>query len=160
MANNTSIEMWTREQCEDYLKQYPKSLKSEAVRKRLNYLAPKQHLDEQRKVSSAKVTDVLGSVAQTKDDTRHIPETSSSKTYVKPQSTLANPQKQTINTTNVDKHERDMDVVGKVILSVLVFGLCAFIIWIIKEIGGVDSTIYSAPCCAVVGIPLLRRIWK
>jgi len=41
MTNNNPIETWTREQCEEYLNQYPKSLKSEAVRKRLENLTPK-----------------------------------------------------------------------------------------------------------------------
>lgn len=40
MQNNNPIEIWTREQCEAYLKQYPKSLRSDAVRKRLEFFKP------------------------------------------------------------------------------------------------------------------------
>ena len=32
---NKPIEQWTRQECEEYLKQYPKSLNSDIVRKRL-----------------------------------------------------------------------------------------------------------------------------
>ena len=34
------IEQWTRQECEEYLAQYPKSLRSEAVRKRLESFQP------------------------------------------------------------------------------------------------------------------------
>lgn len=34
------IEQWTRQECEEYLKQYPKSLNSDAVRRRLDFFKP------------------------------------------------------------------------------------------------------------------------
>jgi hypothetical protein len=47
MVNNNPIEQWSREQCEEYLKHYPKSFNSEAVRKR--YQAFSKEIESERK---------------------------------------------------------------------------------------------------------------
>lgn len=158
MPNNNPIDTWTREECEEYLKQYPKSLKSDAVRKRLRFLTPLPQPPKQSKAENT--NNVVDAVAQTKGETTHIPEESVTKFNVKPQTETDGSQKQATGTTYVDEHENGMAVVGKVVLTILVFALCTGIILLFQNITGNKSFYITGPVSGSIGIPLINKIWQ
>lgn len=165
MTNNNPIETWTRKQCEEYLRQYPKSLKSEAVKKHLENLGPKPEPTpappKPSNVGSVNnVADVVGAVARAKDNTGRTPESLASKPNFKPQPKTEGPQKQGTGTSYVDEHEKGMAVVGKVILSVLAVALCLLLGWGITELFGVSYGLAGKVVSMALAAPLEAWIWK
>jgi len=165
MTNNNPIEIWTREQCEEYLNQYPKSLKSEAVRKRLENLTPKPEPNPvPSRPSKAgnvnNVADVVEAVARAKDNTVRTPARPTSKPNVKSQPKTDGSQKQGTRTAYVDDHEKIMAVVGKVILSVLALVLCLLLGWGVAELFGVSYGLAGKFVSLAVAAPLEAWIWK
>jgi hypothetical protein len=153
------IEKWTREQCEEYLKQYPKSLNSEAVRKRLAFLTPEAPSPEQKK-SEQNAADLVEFVKTAKKGEQSGSATSKPQSTSKTQTNSAQRPKPNTGSTYVDPHEKDMAVVGKAVLTILVLVLCFGIVMLCVELLGGESAIYTGPVCAGVAIPLANKIWK
>ena len=163
MSTNDPIEKWTREQCEGYLKQYPSSLKSDAVRKRLRVLTPQPQTPQPPKATkigyNGNVADVVGAVKGAKEGST-IPPKNTTHGF-KSQSTSAGQQK-TSGSTYVDELEKGMAIVGKVVLTILVIVLCVGIVWLYSEFTG-DSSFRAYvyyPVGSVVFVPLMIKIWK
>ena len=117
---NNSIETWTREECEEYLKHYHKSLKSDAVRKRLRALTPQppqpQRPQETPLVgNNINVVDVVGAVMQMKEEAEHSSKNPTSQPSSKSKQTMAVQQKSEHN--DLDK-ERKREEVRETVNSV------------------------------------------
>ena len=111
MPNNNSIDTWTREECEEYLKHFSKSLKSDAVRKRLRALTPQPQPTQPPKTpivgNNVNVADVVGTVKQTKESDSYPPKNQTTKQGAKPQSTSNSQQNQMGGSSSVDEHDRE-----------------------------------------------------
>lgn len=168
MLTNISIETWTRKQCEEYLKQYPSSLKSDAVRKRLRALTPpqppkpqpSQPPKSQKAGNNSNVADVVGAVKQTKEGAFYPQKNQTTKLGAKPQSTSNSQQNQTGGSSSVDEHDRLMAVVGKVFLSILALALCIGLGWGMTELFGVSYGLAGRVVSGAVAVPLEALIWK
>lgn len=56
-TENKSVEKWTRQECEDYLKSYPDSFRAEAVRKRYEVFKPEIEAEKQDEIAQQKKDD-------------------------------------------------------------------------------------------------------
>ena len=56
-TENNSVEKWTRQECEDYLENYPDSFRAEAVRKRYEVFKPEIEAEKQDEIAQQKKDD-------------------------------------------------------------------------------------------------------
>lgn len=160
MPNNNSIDTWTREECEEYLKQYPKSLKSDAVRKRFRVLIPQPQPTSKTAGNDTNVAEVVDAVKQTKEGMNCPPKDQSLTLEDILQSSSIGQQEQSTSSTHVDAHENGMAFVGKVVLSVLAFALCIVLVWGLAELFGVSFGLAGKAVSVAVAVPLEAWIWK
>lgn len=162
MPNNNPIDTWTREECEEYLKQFSKSLKSDAVRKRLRVLTPQPQQQPNSKTAGndTNVAEVVDAVKQTKEGMNCPPNDQPLNIEDILQSSSIGQQEQSTSSTHVDAHENGMAFVGKVVLSVLAFALCIVLVWGLAELFGVSFGLAGKAVSVAVAVPLEAWIWK
>lgn len=156
----TTIDTWTREQCEEYLNKYPHSLNSEAVRKRLESLTPSPKPSGSTKAENTNnVADIVDGVKRAKEDASNPPHKTTPKLQGESYQTPAGMQRKATG-SYVDEHEKDMAVVGKVVLSVLALAVCLGLGWGLTELFGISYGLAAKGVSVLVATPIETWIWK
>ena len=149
------IEQWTRQECEEYLAQYPKSLRSEAVRKRLCLLTlqPSETKPDEAE-NTQTTTDVNVSAAKIKEDERCG--------YKKPASNpIDEPQPLGNSRQNAAGKGRDVPgIVGSVVLSILAIALCYGVYFLVTEVIGWEQPLLAGAIGTGILFPLWKEIWS
>lgn len=155
------LEEFTKEQMMDYLVQYPKGIKAEALQLQLvqclflqeildmlkdsNPIIPKAILNARKKEFERESHSVMRqSMAKTKNET-------------KKQNDVKKEEPQVVVVDNGDK---TMEVIGKIFLSILLVIGVFVVIYIVTVLFGIKNQHWIYPFGFAVVIPLWKSIWN
>ncbi len=160
------LEEFTKEQMMDYLVQYPKGIKAEALQLQLvqclslqeildmlkdsNPIIPKAILNARKKEFEKQLHSVMRqSLANTKTDVKKQENTTNN-----------NGKEEEPKVVAVDNGDKTMEVIGKIFLSLLVIAGAFGIIYLVFYVLKVKQRSLIVPFWAVCVVPLLKSIWS
>lgn len=159
------LEEFTKEQMMDYLVQYPKGIKAEALQLQLvqclslqeildmlkdsNPIIPKAILNARKKEFERELHSVMRqSMANTKNETK------------KQNNTNNDVKKEEPKVVVVDNGDKTMEVIGKIFLSILLVIGVFVVIYIVTVLFGIKNQHWIYPFGFAVVIPLWKSIWS
>lgn len=159
------LEEFTKEQMMDYLVQYPKGIKAEALQLQLvqclslqeildmlkdsNPIIPKAILNARKKEFERESHSVMRqSMANTKNETK------------KQNNTNNDVKKEEPKVVVVDNGDKTMEVIGKIFLSILLVIGVFVVIYIVTVLFGIKNQHWIYPFGFAVVIPLWKSIWS
>lgn len=159
------LEEFTKEQMMDYLVQYPKGIKAEALQLQLvqclslqeildmlkdsNPIIPKAILNARKKEFERESHSVMRqSMANTKNETKKQNNTNNDVKKEKPKVVV------------VDNGDKTMEVIGKIFLSILLVIGVFVVIYIVTVLFGIENQHWIYPFGFAVVIPLWKSIWN
>lgn len=159
------LEEFTKEQMMDYLVQYPKGIKAEALQLQLvqclslqeildmlkdsNPIIPKAILNAGKKEFERELHSVMRqSMANTKNETK------------KQNNTNNDVKKEEPKVVVVDNGDKTMEVIGKIFLSILLVIGVFVVIYIVTVLFGIKNQHWIYPFGFAVVIPLWKSIWS
>lgn len=159
-AQTKPIEQWTRQECEEYLAQYPKSLRSEAVRIRLESFSPapkpdthaQQFENEQQADANASLSEILDSILGNAIRREQSGKTNGSSDEM-PDSVFENATRQEYS--DMINGQDDVEEKGnwwKIILSIV--GVVAAIALVIASIAVRDTSWLLAGILSILGFAI------
>lgn len=146
---------WTRQECEEYLAQYTKSLNSENVRQRLRLLFPQP---TETKPKEAENTQITASVHCTATKTQEDSGSVHKNTVL---NLIDQPQPSGYTRQNAAGSGRDVPkIVGCVVLSVLLLAFCVGVYFLVTEVFGWKHPLLAKFIGLGITIPLWKEIWN